>query len=210
MKQEEIDWCLKIHEKIKAKKVYSHVAKPDLKIGYSRSLNEIEEFLKNNKYLTIFDWSLDVNTLIADLAEYYSAQKNLLLICHDLESWFEKRLIKRAVTKPEVVEKNIRKCAEKIVIIGEAYDNFSRMLAGEKFFTKKGSNSSHKRRVNSEEASSIQKSLDELKDENVLLGVMRILKKWMPDLDIQENTTIDIMKMPKQCFEELKILLGKA
>lgn len=206
MKQEEINWCLQIHEKIKAKKAYSHVLKPDLKIGYGRSLNEIDEFLKQNKYLTIFDWSLDVNTLIEDLIEYYNEQKTLLLICYDLGHWFEKRLTKRAVTPEEITHKKVKKTTEKIVLISETYDNFSRMLAGEKFNTKK---SSHKKRINLEDVATIQKSLEELTDENLLVGVMRILKKWIPDINIQENTSIDVMKMPRQCINELKILLGK-
>ena len=213
MKPEEIEWCSAIHEKIKQSVTYRHVFRPDLAIASARSMNEIEDLLHQGKYLTIFDWSLDINMLVEELVEYYSGQRYLMLIACDFSAWFEKRLMKKAVTKEEIAEKTRRKGAEKIRLVAETYDNFTKMLAGDKSIfsegRKKSGQHSNKKKVSPEELQAMQKAINEIKDDSVLLGVMRILKKWMPDTEIAEDTVVDVTKLPKQCVSELMVLLGQ-
>ena len=207
MKEEELLWCKRIHQKIKETKAYSHIFKPDVAIASVRTLSEIEDLLDQNKYLTIFDWSLDINMLAEELIEYYSGQRHLMLIACDFSSWFEKRLKKKAVFKEEINNKKLQKCLKYVITMSETSDNYARMLAGEG--RKKGGSHQSKKKLTSEDIQTMQNAINQIKDDSILLGVMRILKKWMPELEIAEDTTIDLIKLPKQCIDELKVLLGQ-
>ena len=211
MKQEEIEWCQKIHMKINQCKAYRHIF--STAIASVRTMNEIEDLLNQNKYLTIFDWSLDINTLAEELIEFYSGQRNLMLIACDFSSWFEKRLRKKAVFKEEIQQKERMKCLKLVSTVADTYDNFSKMLSGDKSGSaenrKKSGQHSSKKKFTQEELQAMQTSINEIKDDSILLGVMRILKKWMPETEIDEDTTIDVNKLPKQCIEDLMILLGQ-
>ena len=213
MKEEELLWCKGIHQKIKETKAYSHIFQPDVAIANVRTLTEIEELLDQNKYLTIFDWSLDINTLAEELIEYYAGQRHLMLLACDFSSWFEKRLKKKAIFKEEINNKKREKCLKCVVTVSETYDNFARMLSGEKSIggegRKKGGSHSSKKKISPEELQAMQSAINQIKDDSILHGVMRILKKWMPELEIAEDTTIDLVKLPKQCIEELMVLLGQ-
>ena len=213
MKEEELVWCKAIHQKIKESKAYSHIFKPDIAIASVRTMDEIEELLNQNKYLTIFDWSLDINTLAEELIEYYSGQRYLMLLACDFSSWFEKRLMKKAVFKEEINHKKRMKCLRYVSTVAEAYDNFARMLSGEKSSGSEGRKKSGahatKKKISPEELQKMQEAINQITDEPVLFGIMRILKKWMPDTEIAENTCIDLAKIPKQGLDELMVLLGQ-
>ena len=211
MKEEEITWCKKIHKKINQSRPYKHIFSttiPDV-----RTINEIEEQLDQNKYLTIFDWSLDINTLTEELIEHFSNQRNLMLIACDFSSWFEKRLRKKAIFKEEIQQKQWNKCLKLVSTVADTYDNFARMLSGDKSGNadnrKKSAHNSNKKKFTTEELQAMQAAINEIKDDSILFGVMRILKKWMPEAEIAEDTTIDVSKLPKQCIEELMVLLGQ-
>lgn len=212
----EYKWCKDLMEKIKSKKIYKYVYGATAEAINCPSFEQIESNLDNHSYISVFDWCLDVELLIEELNDFYQSDRAKKLIVIDFGYWFEKKITNRAVTENEKADKKLNKLCQSVVDIALTYDGCSKKLSSDTGVssanvgsTRKSSHTSSHKQISQNELNEIQKAIDEVKDSNVVISVLRVLRKWMPDEEITDETSIEFSKIPKPCLNEIRIILGQ-
>lgn len=208
MDEDEKKWCLKVMEKLKNNEIFQIIIdakKPQIECN---SYNEISENLEKCKYISVFDWYLDIQWLISDLQEYYKNDEILSVFISESSLFINKQLQKMDINKNDRNSYLFKKIVKKVFDIVKVYDSFVEHCETEKHVMEpKHSRRYLQNKAEEKTLQEIQNALDNIEDMSKMKSIIGILKKWLPDTELSDQTSIEVSKMPKCCILELKSLL---
>jgi len=193
MNGESKNWCEKIMKRLKRKHLYNFFMLKPLGVMKECDFSRIEEKLGSSKYLSVFDWSLDVYELAKDIKNSYSTDKIMSYLIDDFLFWFDIKLSRRCENFKEKRIKSIEKCMLKLKKI--------EMAAKSIYFPKT---------TVSSEISDLQGLIDANMDQKIQLEIYSILKKDNPLLVVNPVTYVDYESLSSGCIEDITKILKEA
>jgi len=176
--------------------------------SYPVTFEIIETNIVNHLYITLFDFALDIRGLILSAQKYYSKNPNAMKVLEDLSYQFEEKLGKFPRSESEEANYKLEKSLKKFSLIRRAMSMSAYTPQNQKLPTPKVSIPKTAHGPPAPQIQEIQRLINEITDVGVLAEVARILKKHIPDFQIQENTTIDAKLISMKCIEELRFVLA--
>ena len=185
-------WCEEIMKRIHNHLTRSFITEPNSKIPMNSSFQTIEEKLKSGKYLTPFDWSIDLTNLIYLFIDGYPENSPPYLIAEDTLQWFDKKMNSIPRSQADFNNKRIKK-AKKIIQIcmnGLSEKSKFREIHDEKAIT-------------SDDVDRLQNVIQNINDPVLFDKVIFILQSYIGELNFDAEVVIDRRQISKRCFDEI-------
>ena len=190
-------WCLMIMDRIEKHPTRSSITLyEDNK--KAPNFDNISEKLKNDEYLTPFDWSIDMTNLLYEFADanFEGTPKNLM--AKDTLFWLNKKLSGMPKSEKEFTNKRLKKFIE---VIDDC-------IQGTKEYDAAGKNKeSENESITKEELENLQLMINAINDEKTLSHVVTIFSHYISDFSANGKVYIDMKKIPKNCYQEIQKLI---
>lgn len=169
------------------------------------SPKEILQKLQDDSYASLYDFILDVRSMVVSAKKRLKDEPKEFIIVSDYSQRFEKSFVKIARTPEQLAIQAIKRQHNKMTNIRRAmtlaaFDpNLPEMAAEHR-----------KPRLQKPTASKIaelQRAIESTTDVRVLAAIARILKRHIPQFELKETTVIDVQSITPECTEELADLL---
>lgn len=203
--------CLKLVEKIEKKPIGKMLLNDWKDYSGQLTLEIIKQKLKDHKYLTPFDFSLDMRLLLEPKVEEEAPNPIQVAILDDLTNWLNYKLLNMPRSKEEMDYMHMQKCVRKLQYILRALmynpPKSAHQIVGSAQHkqippNREGLHSSQKR------IDAIQQRIEKIKKPEDLQGVLRILQKYVPQLTLSNEVVIEGRLITKQCVAELRSYLN--
>lgn len=203
--------CKKLLEKLENKPIARVLNEGLTDYTGKLTLNVIKEKLEANKYLTPFDFSLDLRLLLEpkNTGNPSNAIQNVIL--EDINTWLNYKLLNMPRSDAELQYMRMQKCIAKLQYIYKALVYTAPKTPKQIIDaaqhrqvppSREGQHSNQKR------IETLQKQIDRIKRPEDLQAVLRILQKYVPQLALSNEVVIEGRFISKQCVAELKAYLN--
>lgn len=199
------NFCHKCLAKIRNSPIGYFIIDPTNEIQKNLTFSDIENKLSAGRYVTIYDFSIDMNNMMYD--EIDSSQQNSpeYFIRTDFLQQFQKRIMKAPKTENDLKAQKIKKLAKRLKTIINIMSNNRNPIETEASQSKHPSSFSSL--IKQSEIDELQNKIDEITDENVLIKVYHILSENIPYLQLDSEVVIDKNQINQKCLKSLKALL---
>lgn len=161
-----------------------------------RDFSTILKFLNANKYITVFDWSIDMTALIYDMIDSTFEGTAKHLIAKEILIWFERKLDNSPKSYQEFTNKRLKKQVRKITNCIEGITAVTILK-----------DTDLEKTISIPELKSLQDMITSISDENTLVNVLFVLKKYIPNLNTDGAIQISQSQVTKQCYYEIENII---
>lgn len=203
----QLEFCTKYLQKIKDSPFKDVViSSPSANNGLTFAL--IEEKLSNTQYSTIYDFAIDFNNFLYDKIDVCEINSPEYYILNDFLEQFQRKIQNAPRNEKELKAKKIRKLCNIIkIIIGMMEPKFQEEKNQNEELPQMKSTSSFSSLIKQSELDELQKKIDQITDEKILIKVYQILRENIPDFQFETDVTIDKTQINQKCLRSLKSLL---
>lgn len=207
--------CLCILEKIHKKPICRLICDPNWKDKSGKiNLNDIESKLNDHKYLTVFDFSLDLNLLIEPREVIDETQTTENLILQDISEWLLNKLYNYPRTPEEQEYMKVQKCISKInsilTAIQSLYEEMHLLTDPSTVFQSNeasGLNSGNSG-AGVKRLEALQDHIEHIKRPDQLEHILSIIQKHIPHISLAPEIVIEGRYITKACAIELRDYLN--
>ena len=185
-------WCEEMMKRIRSHLTRSFITEPNSKIPINYSFQTIEEKLRSGKYLTPFDWSIDLTNLIYLFIDGYEENSSPYLIAEDTLQWLNKKLNSIPKSEDDFNNKRIQKAKRliKICMSGLSEKSKFREMHDD-------------RPISSDDVERLQNMIQNINNPVLFDKVVHILNSYIGELNFDAEVVIDRRQISKRCFDEI-------
>lgn len=193
------DWCKMIMDRMEKHPIRGCLARYEPANSSLRNFKFIYDALNENKYITPFDWSIDMTNLIYSYIDSNYEGTGKYFIGQEILEWLENKLDHSPKKFQDFVNHRLQK---QIQILTDCIEGIGTIEISKSTDLKK--------HISPAELKTLQDNFESISDPQTLINVMFTLKKYIPELDADNPIQITQSKITQQCFQELQILFKHA
>ncbi|EAX97347.1 hypothetical protein TVAG_293520 [Trichomonas vaginalis G3] len=193
------DWCKMIMDRMEKHPIRGCLARYEPANSSLRNFKFIYDALNENKYITPFDWSIDMTNLIYSYIDSNYEGTGKYFIGQEILEWLENKLDHSPKNFQDFVNHRLQK---QIQILTDCIEGIGTIEISKSTDLKK--------HISPAELKTLQDNFESISDPQTLINVMFTLKKYIPELDADNPIQITQSKITQQCFQELQILFKHA
>jgi len=171
----------------------------------------IRNKLSRQKYITPFDFSLDVKLLLEPRNDGSASNMLQNMILEDINNWFDNKIVNIPRSEEEFEYMKIQKQLKKLKLIIRAL-----LFSAEKTPKQIIDTAQHRPipptregpQPNQKRIEVLQQRIDHLKRPEDIQNVLRILQKHIPHLGLSQEVIIEGRLITKACANELRTFLN--
>lgn len=169
------------------------------------TLKNIQEKVLSQKYISPMDFAFDIRLLFSNARKHFLNEKFKYLSTIQVEQWIEKHIQKLPISQEDVDKLKIAK-VQKIIHKVNLCINYNQF-----YYPRPISTILRTDMISSENVcahrilSEFHQTIDKL-DEKTLFDIIQVLKKYIPDINIDSNVSIPFDKIPPECLAEIENL----
>lgn len=209
MNEFQLQFCKKYIQKIKDNPIGDVVINTPNGMASNLTFSLIEKKLNKLQYASIYDFAIDFNDFLYDKIDCSEPNSPENFILNDFLEQFQKKIQNAPRNEKEFKASKIKKLSRvtKIIISimePKFQDENCEQSNG---LPQMKSSLSFSSLIKQPELDELQKKIDQITDENVLIKVYQILRENIPDLQFGSEVTIDKTQINHKCLKSLKSLL---
>lgn len=204
----QLEFCTKYLQKIKDSPFRDVVINLPTETKSNITFDLIEEKLNQMKYVSLYDFAIDFNNFLYDKLDASEPNSPEYYILNDFLEQFQKKVQNAPRNKNEYKAKKIRKLCKIVnIIIRMMEPKFQDEKDIKEDIPQMRSTSSFSSLIKQSELDELQKKIDQITDEKILIKVYQILRENIPDFQFKTDVTIDKTQINQKCLRSLKSLL---